>query len=152
MQNKGITILLATGFYTGYSPFAPGTIGTIIGIPLGFSLSGFSTTSQIVVIVLLFLFFSFISGKAEEILNKKDAPSIVCDEILGFLAAMFLIPYTIFNIVVMFFLFRFFDILKPFPIRTIDQRLKNGYGIVLDDVIAGVYANLVFRIILAYGA
>ena len=61
---------------------------------------------------------------------------------------MFLIPYTIFNIIIVFLLFRFFDILKPFPIRMIDQKIKNGYGVVLDDVLAGVYANIAFHILM----
>ncbi|MBI5682604.1 MAG: phosphatidylglycerophosphatase A [Deltaproteobacteria bacterium] len=145
MSNKAV-IFLSTGFYTGYSPIAPGTVGTILGIPLGIFLSRFNTISQMLVIVILFFVFSFISGKAEEILGKKDASTIVCDEILGFLAAMFLIPYAFFNIIAVFFLFRLFDIWKPFPIRMIENRIKSGYGIILDDVIAGVYANAVLRI------
>ncbi|MBI5894025.1 MAG: phosphatidylglycerophosphatase A [Deltaproteobacteria bacterium] len=139
-------IFFATGFYTGYAPIAPGTIGTLLGIPIGFLFSRFSIINQLLFFSISFFIFSKIAGMAEEYLGKKDAGQIVCDEAVGFVISMFLIPYTIFNIIIVFFLFRFFDILKPFPIRMIDQRLKNGYGVVLDDVLAGVYANIVFHI------
>ena len=142
-------IFLATGFYLGYSPFAPGTMGTLLGVPIGFFFSKLTIINQLLLFFICFFIFSFIAGKAEEVFNKKDAGQIVCDEALGFVVSMFLIPYTIFNIIIVFFLFRFFDILKPFPIRIIDQKIKNGYGIVLDDILAGVYANIAFRIFIS---
>lgn len=148
-MSKKIIILIATGFYTGYAPIAPGTFGTLLGIPLGLLFSRCSAASQLLLFLIVFFIFSFIAGRAEEYFNKKDASHIVCDEVLGFLVSMFLIPYTIFNIIIVFFLFRFFDIFKPFPIRMIDQRIKNGYGVVLDDVLAGVYANIAFHILMA---
>lgn len=145
-MSKKIIIFFATGFYLGYSPFAPGTAGTLLGIPAGLLLSRLGIINQLLFFLITFFIFSFVAGRAEEYFNKKDASHIVCDEVLGFLVSMFLIPYTIFNIIIVFFLFRFFDIFKPFPIRMIDQRIKNGYGVVLDDVLAGVYANIAFHI------
>ncbi len=141
-------IFFATGFYLGYSPFVPGTVGTLLGIPIGFLFSRFDMTNQMLILLIGFFVFSFIAGKAEFFFNKKDASPIVCDEVIGFLVTMFFIPYTLYNIIAAFFLFRLFDIWKPFPIRMVDQRIKNGYGVVLDDVLAGVYANAVLNILL----
>lgn len=149
-MGKKTIIFFATGFYTGYAPIAPGTIGTLLGIPIGFFLSKSSIINQLLLFSISFFIFSKIAGKAEEYLGKKDAGQIVCDEAVGFVVSMFFIPYTIFNIIIVFFLFRFFDILKPFPIRMIDQKIKNGYGVVLDDVLAGVYANIAFSLILHF--
>lgn len=140
-------LFFATGFGVGYSPFAPGTMGTLIAIPVYTFLS--EIPSPIYEITLLgFLFLSiWISGNAEVSFGKRDDRRIVSDEMMGFLITMLWLPKTAFSIMVGFFLFRFFDILKPFPIRQI-ERLKGGWGIVLDDVLAGVYANILLHLIL----
>ncbi len=138
-------LFFATGFGAGYSPFAPGTMGTLIAIPVYYYLS--NIPSPIYEITLVgFLFLSvWISDKAEVSFGKKDDRRIVIDEMMGFLITMLWLPKTIFSIMAGFFLFRFFDILKPFPIRHIERRLKGGWGIVLDDVLAGVYANILLH-------
>ncbi|HBO83608.1 MAG: hypothetical protein A2073_00110 [Deltaproteobacteria bacterium GWC2_42_11] len=145
-MNKKIILLLATCFYSGYSPFAPGTVGTILGIPLGFLISKLNLINQLLLFILAFFALSYVAGRGEAFFNKKDAPQVVCDEVLGFVTAMSFIPYTFLNIAVVFFLFRLFDIWKPFPIRLIEKKINGGYGIVLDDIAAGVYANIAFRI------
>jgi phosphatidylglycerophosphatase A len=82
--------------------------------------------------------------------GDKDPAPIVCDEVIGFAFAAYLLPFTPANIILIFILFRFFDILKPYPAGLIDSRLEGGAGIVLDDVVAGVYANAAAHIILRF--
>ena len=140
-------LFLATGFGVGYSPIAPGTLGTLIAFPIYYFLS--NIPSPIYEITLIgFLFLSiWISENAEIIFRKKDDRRIVIDEMMGFLITMLWIPKTIYFILIGFFLFRFFDILKPFPIRYLEKGFKGGFGVVLDDVLAGVYANIILHLI-----
>ncbi len=140
-------LFLSTGFGVGYSPIAPGTLGTLIAVPIYFFLS--KITSPLYELTLLTFFFlsCWISGQAQQYFGKKDDQRIVIDEIIGFLITMLWIPKTTLFIVIGFFLFRFFDILKPFPIRHLERRLKGGFGVVLDDVMAGVYANIILHLI-----
>jgi len=140
-------LLLATGFGVGYSPIAPGTLGTLIAIPIYYFLSTIpSPLYEITLIAFLFLSV-WISENAEIFFGKKDDTRIVIDEMIGFLIAMLWVPKTTRFIIIGFFLFRFFDILKPFPIRGLEKRLKGGFGVVLDDVLAGVYANIILEIV-----
>jgi len=140
-------LILATGFGVGYSPIAPGTLGTIITIPLYYFLSAIrSPLYEITLIAFIFLSV-WISENAEIFFGKRDDPRIVIDEMMGFLITMLWVPKTVRFIILGFFLFRFFDILKPFPIRRLEKRLKGGWGVVLDDVMAGVYANIILQLI-----
>lgn len=91
-----------------------------------------------------------VSQEAERILEKKDASQIVIDEVAGFLWTMFLVSPTFWHILLGFILFRFFDIVKPFPARLCQQRLPGGYGVVFDDVVAGIYANIVLLVLIEY--
>jgi len=144
---RHFTLLLATGFGVGYSPRAPGTLGTLVAIPVYYFLS--NVPSPLYEITLIgFLFLSvWVSGNAETFFKKKDDQRIVIDEIMGFLITTLWVPKTIRFVIIGFFLFRFFDILKPFPIRRLEKGFKGGFGVVLDDVVAGVYANIVLRLI-----
>jgi phosphatidylglycerophosphatase A len=147
MKMSRFFLLFATGFGVGYSPIAPGTLGTLITIPLYYFLSAIrSPLYEITLIAFIFLSI-WISENAETFFGKKDDPRIVIDEMIGFLIAMLWVPKTTCFIIIGFFLFRFFDILKPFPIRRLERRLKGGFGVVLDDVMAGVYANIVLQLI-----
>ncbi len=140
-------LILATGFGVGYSPIAPGTLGTLIAIPVYYFLSTIpSPLYEITLIAFLFLSV-WISENAEIFFGKKDDTRIVIDEMIGFLITMLWVPKTTLFIILGFFLFRFFDILKPFPIRGLEKRLKGGFGVVLDDVLAGVYANVILEIV-----
>ena len=145
---KYFILLLATGFGVGYSPVAPGTLGTLIAIPVYYFLSNISSPVYEITLIGFFFLSVWISESAEIFFRKKDDQRIVIDEIMGFLITMVWVPKTAILIVIGFFLFRFFDILKPFPIRRLEKGLKGGYGVVLDDVMAGVYANIVLQIIL----
>lgn len=140
-------LIIATGFGVGYSPVAPGTLGTLVAIPIYYFLSDIrSPLYEITLIGFIFLSV-WISEKAEIFFVKKDDQRIVIDEIVGFLITMLWIPKTTRFIIIGFILFRFFDILKPIPIRRIERKFKGGFGVVLDDVVAGVYANIILRLI-----
>lgn len=142
--------LTATGFGSGYAPFAPGTAGTLVGIPLFFI---FSLLPWPLYLFLLAFFTGaavYVAQAAEKLFAKKDAPSIVIDEITGFLWTMFYVSPTLAGVLGGFLLFRLFDIAKPFPMRSIQDKLPGGYGIVGDDVMAGIYGNLVLQILVKY--
>jgi phosphatidylglycerophosphatase A len=140
-------LVLATGFGVGYSPVAPGTLGTLLAIPVYYFLSNISSPIYEITLIGFFFLSVWISENAEIFFGKKDDQRIVIDEMMGFLITMLWVPKTTHFIVIGFFLFRLFDILKPFPIRRLEKRLKGGYGVVLDDVMAGVYANIILHLV-----
>ncbi|MFA4911735.1 MAG: phosphatidylglycerophosphatase A [Desulfobacteria bacterium] len=146
-----VILFVATGAYSGYSPIAPGTAGTLVGI--GIYLIIYNPNPLIYTTILLLLFFLavLISDKAEKILLENDSRHIVIDEIFGFLVTMAFVPRSLLYIVLGFFFFRVFDILKIFPINFFDKKVKNGYGIVLDDLFAGIYANLLLQGVQFFG-
>lgn len=142
-----LILLLASGFGAGFSPIIPGTVGTLVAIPIYYFLSEIpSPLYELTLIALLFL-SSWIADHAEISWHKKDDRRIVIDEMMGFLVTMLWVPKTAFSIILGFFLFRIFDVIKPPPIRRL-EKVKGGLGVVLDDVLAGVYANILLRIIL----
>ncbi|MEE8575579.1 MAG: phosphatidylglycerophosphatase A [Thermodesulfobacteriota bacterium] len=149
-MKQSIAKFLATGAYIGLVPFMPGTFGTLWGVVLAYPVSRLGPVYAAIAIICCTLVAIPISAVAETALGKKDPSSIVIDEIAGFLVAMFLIPFTLINVIIVFLLFRFFDIVKPYPISLADKRLHGGLGIVLDDIIAGVFANIAIRIILTF--
>ncbi|MGZ3514578.1 MAG: phosphatidylglycerophosphatase A family protein [Thermodesulfobacteriota bacterium] len=140
-------LLLATGCGVGNSPIAPGTLGTLLAIPVYYFLSNISSPLYEITLIGFFFLSVWISENAEIFFGKKDDQRIVIDEIVGFLITMLWVPKTLPFIIMGFFLFRFFDILKPFPIRRMERKLKGGFGVVLDDVAAGVYANIILHLI-----
>jgi phosphatidylglycerophosphatase A len=139
-------LFLAAGFGAGYSPIAPGTVGTLVAIPIYFFLSFIPSPLYELTIITFFFLSSWISEKAQREWGRRDHPRIVIDEIVGFLITMLWLPKTTLFIILGFFVFRFFDIVKPPPIRLL-ERVKGGYGVVLDDVAAGIYSNIVLQII-----
>jgi phosphatidylglycerophosphatase A len=140
-------LFLATGFGVGYSPVAPGTLGTLIAILIYYFLSEIPPPLYEITLIGFFFLSVWISENAERLFGKKDDQRIVIDEVIGFLITMLWVPKTIRFVIIGFFLFRFFDILKPFPIRRLEKRFKGGFGVVLDDVGAGVYSNIILQII-----
>lgn len=139
--------LLATWGGSGYSPFASGTAGTLAAIPFYICLAGLSLPLYLFTLAAFFFLACWVSGKAEVIFQEKDSGKIVIDEVVGYLVTMIAIPFDWRYIVAGFFLFRFFDIVKPPPAGWFDRNLKNGYGVVLDDVAAGVYAWLCLLVV-----
>jgi len=143
MPARKLVHFFATGFYSGLVPVMPGTAGTLVAIPLFLVISLFFSLFGYIVFTICFIFFSiWISGIAETQAKRKDPREIVIDEMAGFLVAMTALPPRFTYIAAGFVLFRLFDILKPFPIGIIDKKLAGGKGIVLDDIVAGIYAHI----------
>lgn len=138
-------LALATGFAVGRIPRAPGTFGTLLGVPICFGLAEIGVVAAAFVVGGLILGAVWVAGEAERLLGQKDAPCIVIDEIVGMVIALAGAPLTPLHLVAGFIAFRVFDIVKPFPARLLDTRTQGGWGIVLDDVVAGVYGNLFLR-------
>lgn len=144
---KRVVIFLATGCYVGYSPLIPGTTGTLAAIPLYLILSHLSPLYYIAILLGAIYIAIWASDGAEVLLQSRDCRHIVIDEMVGFLVAMVMVPPTFRNILLGFFLFRALDIIKPIPIRTLEERVRGGYGVVLDDIVAGVYTNLIIHVL-----
>lgn len=142
-------VFLATGFSVGNIPFAPGTLGTLLGIPLCFGLAELGLGGSIAVIAAFVFLAVWISDRAEQVIGKKDAPAIVIDEVAGMMITMAGLPLTPLNLAVGFAAFRALDVIKPFPARHIDDKMTGGWGVVLDDVVAGIYSNMLLRLMTA---
>ena len=140
-------VLLATGGCTGYLPGAPGTYGTLVAIPLCYLLSRLDPLGGILFIAAFAGFAVWISGKAEIVFKDKDSSLIVIDEMAGLMVTLFLVPWSLKSVVIGFLAFRVMDITKPFPIRRLESKLPGGWGVVGDDILAGIYANFILRII-----
>ena len=140
-------MVLATGCFTGYIPFAPGTFGSIVGLPLCFLLSKTGLPVAILFILIFIFFAIWISTRAEKILKQNDPGCIVIDEIAGIMVTFLGLPFNTISVVAGFAAFRFFDIVKPFPIRFVEKKLAGGTGIVLDDIAAGIFSNIVLRLV-----
>ncbi len=137
---------LAQGFGAGRIPFAPGTFGTLAAVPIYFLFSLLTPAVYAVGVIGLFALGVWLANVTGRDLGAHDHPSIVWDEIVGFLITMFLAPPGWLWVVAGFLLFRLFDIWKPYPIRAVDQRLQNGLGCMFDDALAGIYALLVMQL------
>ena len=144
---KILTRLISSVFFVGYSPYAPGTIGTLAGLGLYWILSRHCSSGLYFLILgLLFITGILIGKKAEEVFEKKDCRKFVLDEVFGILIALAMVPFGLFYIITGFILFRVFDILKPFPAKSL-EKLPYGWGVMLDDAAAGIYTNLALQII-----
>lgn len=140
--------LLSFGFGTGLAARAPGTVGTLVGIPLFLLLAPLPTATYLLVCAGLFLLGIFLCGASARALGVHDHSGIVWDEVVGFLFVMTAVPLGWGWVLGGFVLFRIFDIWKPWPIRTLDRRLGGGLGIMLDDLLAALYAWLVLQAVL----
>ena len=135
-------LLLAFGFGSGLAPKAPGTIGTLAAIPLYLLLAKLPLIGYALVVLLSFMVGCWLCGEAAKRLGVHDFGGIVWDEFVGYWITMFAAPAGWLWIALGFVLFRLFDIWKPWPIRTADKQVQGGLGIMLDDVLAGLYAWL----------
>jgi phosphatidylglycerophosphatase A len=145
---KQILMLLATFFYTGYLPIAPGTWASLVTTLLVYFIKPYREAPfyfQIPVIVLIFIIGLPAAGAAEKHFDKKDPRKCVIDEVAGQMVSLLFIPYNVYFYAAAFFLFRFFDILKPFPVKRA-ERIPGGLGIMLDDILAGLYALAVLQL------
>ena len=137
--------LLAFGLGAGYSPVAPGTMGTLVAVPLYLLLQPLSLFEYLGVVLGISLLGIWICGEASKEMGVHDHPGIVWDEIAGYLVTMIAAPAGWPWVIAGFLLFRFFDILKPWPICAIDQKVHGGLGIMLDDLLAGLFSLLVLQ-------
>jgi phosphatidylglycerophosphatase A len=133
---------LAFGLGSGLAPKAPGTVGTLAAIPIYMLLNQLPLAGYALALIVAFGFGVWICEKTAHDLGVHDHGGIVWDEFVGFWITMFVAPPEWWWIVVGFFLFRFFDIVKPFPISWLDRHVKGGLGIMLDDAVAGSCAWL----------
>lgn len=138
---------LAFGFGSGLSKKAPGTCGTIAGIPLYWLLIHTTTFIYLGFLGVAFFVGVRICQRVSEELGVEDYPGIVWDEIVGYLVTMFSLPFTLPWIILGFLVFRLLDILKPQPLRWIDRKVHGGWGIMLDDLLAGLSACAILHII-----
>lgn len=132
--------LLAFGFGSGVIPKAPGTWGTVVAIPIYLLLQGLPLLPYLIVLLAMTLVGIWLCHVTAKDLGVHDHPGIVWDEIVGYLITMIAAPSSWLWMLIGFVLFRLFDILKPWPIRTIDNGVEGGLGIMLDDVLAGIMA------------
>jgi phosphatidylglycerophosphatase A len=145
--SKAVVIFIAQGAYAGRLPVAPGTAGTLAGVLLYLLMKGFSPGIYFVVCLLLFVLGTWVAGRAEKALGRTDHPSIVIDEIAGYMVSMFMVPPAWGFLVAGFFLFRIFDIVKPYPLRRLEE-IRGGLGVMLDDIGAGIYTNVVLQLVI----
>ena len=145
-----VIIFVATGGWTGKVPIAPGTFGTLTGILFVLIFKIINPCYETLYVVALIIFAIWIADMAEKILKQKDPGCIVIDEIAGYVVTMAGISLSIYTIIAGFILFRFFDIIKPFPVKYFERKFKGGPGIVLDDLIAGLLSAFVLRILIKF--
>jgi phosphatidylglycerophosphatase A len=136
---------VATGFGAGYAPVAPGTAGSLVGLVLVFLIHNRSLILYTVVALTVFALGVYCADRMERATGEKDNRRIVIDEIAGMLVAGFLLPSAPAYWIGGFLLFRALDVMKPFPARWIEQNLVGGWGIMLDDTVAGLYTNLILQ-------
>jgi phosphatidylglycerophosphatase A len=143
---KIIIKTISTFFYIGYLPIIPGTFGSMAGILLFYLIKDSLPVYALSTLLLIILGF-LVTSEAEKIFNKKDARYIVIDEVCGMLLSLIFVPYNIKLVIIAFILFRIFDSLKPYPAGRF-QDLKGSAGVMLDDIIAGVYTNVILQVVL----
>ncbi len=139
---------LATGFGSGLLPKMPGTFGTLAAVPCYLLVRPESVVVFGLLILAMFAVGVVVCGRTSRDLQAHDHPSIVWDEFVGFFVTMLFAPPGLWPVVLGFVLFRIFDIIKPWPIRWFDRRVHGGFGIMLDDVIAGLFAAAVLGLIM----
>jgi len=146
---------LALGFGSGLIKPAPGTWGTLAAVPLYVTLVELLAVPLMLLLFLIIVGFVagiYLCGKTAADVGVHDHGAIVWDEIIGFFITMIAIPFSWINVLVGFVLFRFFDIIKPWPIKMIDRKVHGGLGIMLDDVIAGIFACVILHLMQPYQA
>lgn len=138
---------ISTFFFIGYLPLAPGTFGSLAGVGIFFLFKGHDAGLVSVTLILIILGF-FFNQKAEKIFNKKDPPCVVIDEVAGMLLGLLFLPYYDIKVITIAFLFfRILDTFKPYPVGRI-ERLKGSTGIMGDDLMAGLYTNIILQLVL----
>lgn len=141
---------LALGFGSGLAPKAPGTFGTLSALPLYFLMMNLSLPVFVAITVLVTVLGFWICDIAAKDMQVHDHGAIVWDEVAGMLITMIAAPVGLLPLLIGFALFRFFDIIKPWPIKLLDRHVKGGFGIMIDDVLAGIFAAICLQAIHHY--
>ena len=144
MKNRLCT-MIASVFYIGYLPIAPGTLGSLAALALYYFICNNTIIMSAVILIAIILGF-MTAGKVEKLFGEKDPGEIIIDEFAGMLISLYRMPPTMGYVVTGFLLFRFFDIVKPRPIRNL-EKLKGSLGIMSDDLVAGVYTNIALQVV-----
>jgi len=134
---------LAFGFGAGLSPVAPGTAGTVVAVGLELMMRPLGLPTRVAIVIAVCVVGVWICGESARRLGAHDHPGIVWDEFAGYFLAMLAAPAGWPWVLAGFVLFRFFDVLKPWPIRELDHGIHGGLGIMLDDLVAGLFAGLI---------
>ena len=142
-----VAVVVATGLGAGYSPLAPGTVGSAVGVLLFWLARGWPLWAQVAATVALFFAGVAASDRLATLLGKKDPGRAVIDEVAGMWVSLLMVPFGVRTALVAFVAFRVMDTLKPWPARQMEG-FRGGWGIMADDMMAGVYANLLVRIVL----
>ena len=146
-RRQSAVMFLATACYVGRIPVAPGTFGSLLAILPCYLMSDLPFTVTFGIILVFIGLAVWVATGAEEILKARDPGCIVIDEVAGMMVTLAGLPFDVLTVLSGFIVFRILDIVKPFPIRTAERHFSGGTGVVLDDVIAGVMANVLLRII-----
>jgi phosphatidylglycerophosphatase A len=141
------TLFLSTGAFSGYFPVASGTAGTVVGVGVVHLCWHLSLWGQGILTLILFGIGVWASYASYQYLHQVDSRHIVIDEIVGYMITMIAIPATPYWMIFGFVLFRFFDVVKFPPANIFDTRVKNGWGVMMDDVCAGIYGNVILHLI-----
>ena len=139
-----IVKFILTGLYFGRVKFIPGTLGTILSVIIYVYILNYSLYINILILLIFFIisFFLLEYSNKKLIFKDIDDKSIVIDEIIGYLSFMIFFEPTVNNIILGFILFRFFDIVKPYPILIVDSSMKNSFGVLFDDILAALYSGI----------
>jgi phosphatidylglycerophosphatase A len=143
-----VAIFLASGFGSGFVPLAPGTWGSLVGVALVWKFWPQSVFTQCVYVLLWGALGVWVSDVTCQYYKEDDCQKVVIDEIVGLMITMIGIPITGYGLAIGFVLFRFFDVVKPVPANWVDKKLHNGLGVMLDDVVAGLYGNLIMHLMM----
>lgn len=149
LMRDRLVVFLASGGWIGYVPWAPGTFGTLVAVPLALPFAWLHSASGVLYLLVLFFLVGvacWIAGRAEALFGEHDAGKIVIDEIVGYLVALCFLPATVPILAAAFVLFRVFDVWKPFPAAWLDRNVPGGGGVVLDDVAAGIYTAVALHL------
>ena len=138
-------LILSSWFGIGLIPRMPGTVGTLAAIPVCIIMNRLGLFLGGIFLAIFIALAVWSSGVTERLLGRDDPSEVVIDEVVGFMLTIYLLPISWLSIALGFMMFRFFDILKPFPIKKL-ERIGGGTGIVLDDLVAGIYAGLSIKI------
>ena len=145
-----LAALIATVLGVGHSSFMPGTMGTLCAVPLAYAVMGLGQPALWATTAVVTVAGTWAAERYCQLTGKHDNQRIVIDEVAGYLLTLALVPRTAANLGLAFFLFRLLDIAKPWPIRVVDRRVKGGFGVMADDLLAGLIGAVVLRLAAPY--